>query len=117
MVAALLQSDPAVVEEAMAAPSAEADRITVETHLALQAGDFVALLGDMLRPREVWESELRAQGYQPWGGVTRKVWLVVGADPDSISGEARIARDNGLPIIDEQTLERILTGGGSVALA
>ena len=44
----------------------------------------------------------------PWDAVTRKVKLVAAADPDSLSGKARKARDYGIPIVDEAGLAAIL---------
>lgn len=37
------------------------------------------------------------------GVVSRKTTIVVAADPDSISGKARKARDLGIPIVDYAT--------------
>ncbi len=62
----------------------------------------------MTRSREVWEQELRNLGLVPWAAVTKKVKLVVAADPDSLSGKARKARDYGIPIVNEQTLASLL---------
>ncbi|TDW31086.1 exonuclease domain-containing protein [Cryobacterium psychrophilum] len=78
---------------------------------ALQPGDLVVLTGDMTRPREAWEGELLARGFTPWRAVTKKVKLVVAADPDSLSGKARKARDYGIPIVDEAALERMTRNG------
>jgi DNA polymerase-3 subunit epsilon len=38
--------------------------------------------------------------------VTKKVALLVAADPDSLSGKAREARDYGIPIVGEAALAR-----------
>lgn len=116
IVAALLQVEPAVIEQAMVAPPVRAVPVVVNAFRTLEPGDLVVLTGDMRRPREEWEQELRVRGFQPWSGVTKKVRLVVAADPDSISGKARKARDYGIPIIDETTLERFLASPGSMAL-
>ncbi|WP_251858277.1 exonuclease domain-containing protein [Herbiconiux sp. L3-i23] len=75
---------------------------------ALEAGDLVVLTGEMSRPRELWLSELEARGFVPWSAVTKKVKLVVAADPDSLSGKARKARDYGITIVDEAGLESLL---------
>lgn len=72
--------------------------------LPLATGDRIVLTGEMSRPREVIENELRARGYEPWAAVTKKVKLVVAADPDSLSGKARKARDYGIPIVGEDWL-------------
>src|SRR5690606_42168 len=64
----------------------------------LAPGDLIALTGDMSRPREQIEATLIAHGFIPWRAVTKKVRLLVAADPDSLSGKARKARDYGIPI-------------------
>jgi DNA polymerase-3 subunit epsilon len=74
---------------------------------ALLAGDLVVLTGEMSRTRSALERELRDLGLVPWRAVTRKVKLLVAADPDSLSGKARKARDYGIPIVDEATLARL----------
>ncbi|WP_292708318.1 BRCT domain-containing protein [Microbacterium sp. 67-17] len=49
-------------------------------------------------------SAARAVAVAPKPGVTKKVRLVVAADPDSLSGKARKARDYGIPIVGEEWL-------------
>jgi DNA polymerase-3 subunit epsilon len=71
---------------------------------ALAEGDLIVLTGEMSRPRDTIEVEIRAHGYVPWSAVTKKVKLVVAADPDSLSGKARKARDYGIPIVGEDWL-------------
>ena len=68
----------------------------------------VLLTGDMQRSRTEWEQDLTALGFVPWGAVTKKVKLVVAADPDSISGKARKARDYGIPIVNEAGLAMLI---------
>lgn len=75
---------------------------------ALLAGDLIVLTGDMVRDREDWHRELESRGFVPWSGVTKKVKLVAAADPDSLSGKARKARDYGIPIVDERGLTALL---------
>jgi len=43
-------------------------------------------------------------GYTPWNGVTKKVKLVINADPDSLSGKTKKARDYGIPVVVESAL-------------
>lgn len=74
----------------------------------LEPGALIVLTGEMTRPRSEWESDLFARGFQPHGAVTKKVALVAAADPDSLSGKARKARDYGIPIVDELTLGRLI---------
>lgn len=80
--------------------------------LQLQAGDLVVLTGEMTVPREVWEQRLRALGLVPWAAVTKKVAVVVAADPDTLSGKARKARDYGIPVVTEAWLEATATALG-----
>ena len=75
---------------------------------SLEPGDLIVLTGDMVRDREDWHRELEARGFVPWTGVTKKVKLVAAADPDSLSGKARKARDYGIPIVGEQGLSDLL---------
>lgn len=77
----------------------------------LEPGDKVVLTGEMRRPREEWHRYLEGQGFVPWGAVTKKVKLLVAADPDSLSGKARKARDYGIPIVDERGLETLVATG------
>jgi DNA polymerase-3 subunit epsilon len=58
----------------------------------------------MSLPRAAIELELVARGFSPWPAVTKKVALVVAADPDSLSGKARKARDYGIPVVGESAL-------------
>lgn len=74
----------------------------------LGVGDLIVLTGDMVRPRDDWHGELVARGFVPWAGVTKKVRLVVAADPDSLSGKAKKARDYGIPIVGEAGLTALL---------
>jgi DNA polymerase III subunit epsilon len=98
----------------LAPDSIEAAMIPREVSLSpvaafeLVAGDYIVLTGDMLRPRDEWHSELHNRGFVPWAAVTKKVKLVAAADPDSLSGKARKARDYGIPIVGEQGLADLL---------
>ncbi len=74
----------------------------------LQPGDMVVLTGDMSKPRDDIEGHLRDAGYVPHRAVTKKVKLLVAADPDSLSGKARKARDYGIPVVGEDYLWRAL---------
>jgi len=75
---------------------------------ALIVGDLIVLTGEMRRGRDDWHGELIARGFVPWAGVTKKVKLVVAADPDSLSGKAKKARDYGIPIVGEEGLVALL---------
>lgn len=90
-------------------PSPTEVRENAPTAFALERGDLIVLTGDMLRPRTQWEGILREHGLLPHPAITKKVKLLVAADPDSLSGKARKARDYGIPIVGEDTLQRMLT--------
>lgn len=74
----------------------------------LESGDLIVLTGEMSRPRSAWEAELHTRGYTPHDAITKKVRLLVAADPDSLSGKAKKARDYGIPIVNEDGLQRLL---------
>lgn len=109
-VAALLQIEPAALEAAVQGPPPAAERMEVSTRPILRPGDLVVLTGEMTRGREEWEADLVDHGFVPWRAVTKKVRLVVAADPDSESGKARKARDYGIPIVNESTLAKLVEG-------
>jgi DNA polymerase-3 subunit epsilon len=81
---------------------------TSSTLFHLAPGDLIVLTGDMARSRDDWQRELRERGFVPWDAVTKKVKLVAAADPDSLSGKARKARDYGIPIVSEAGLTALL---------
>lgn len=75
----------------------------------LTPGDLIVLTGEMERPRDDWHRELIERGFVPKPAITKKVALVVAADPDSLSGKARKARDYGIPIVGERALATLLS--------
>ena len=74
----------------------------------LLAGDLVVFTGDMDVPREEWIARAAAAGLVAHSGVTKKVTLVIAADPDSLSGKARKAADYGIPIVTERAFAGLL---------
>lgn len=72
----------------------------------LQPGDRVVITGDTRRTRDDWIDRLIDAGLEH-GGVSKATRLLVAADPDSLSGKAKKARDYGIPIITEAAFERI----------
>lgn len=64
--------------------------------------------GDMELPREVWTARAEMAGLVAHPSVTKRVALVVAADPGSLSTRARKAADHGIPIVGEQAFDRIL---------
>ncbi|OFR37360.1 exonuclease domain-containing protein [Corynebacterium sp. HMSC077D03] len=87
-----------------------------ELGISLSAGDRVTFTGQFDLPREEWERRAMAVGLSV-GGVTKKSVLLVAANPDSMSGKARKAREYGVPIIGETAFARLLgnmSGGGQL---
>jgi len=74
----------------------------------LVEGAQIVLTGEMQRPREHWHALLVARGYVPRPAVTKKIALVAAADPDSLSGKAKKAREYGIPVVGEQWLSEKL---------
>ncbi|MBC7592189.1 MAG: DNA polymerase III subunit epsilon [Salinibacterium sp.] len=109
-VARLLGLPPAAVAAAMVAPSVAVVAVDAASpeRFALTLGDIVVLTGEMQRPRADWHAELTQRGFVPGAGVTKKSRLVVAADPDSLSGKARKARDYGIPVVSEAGLSSLL---------
>lgn len=113
-VAGLLGLDEAEVDSAVGAASetGASSEDFMPSHTAqmfsLKPGDLVVFTGEMSIPREVWMERAAAVGLVPWGNVTKKVALVVAADPDSLSGKARKASDYGIPIVNEDGFAQML---------
>lgn len=108
-----LASVAELLEIDVATRSASAGDIPPTTEFpafALEPGDMIVLTGDMVRGRSDWEAELLERGFVPRPTVTKKIKLVVAADPDSLSGKAKKARDYGIPIVNEDGLRKILKG-------
>lgn len=81
---------------------------SASSRFALRRGDLVVFTGSMDEPRDVWERRAGAAGLVPHPAVTKKVRLVVAADPDSMSGKARKAESYGIPVVSEAGFARIL---------
>ncbi|PPH48574.1 DNA polymerase III subunit epsilon [Rathayibacter sp. AY1C9] len=81
----------------------------VVDRFSLEPGDLVVLTGEMRRTRQEWTTVLEDCGLIAHPGVTKKVKLVVAADPDSLSGKARKARDYGIPVVSEDGLAALLS--------
>ena len=108
----LLSLEPAALSAAVQPPtaSARADAAALAPTAAfrLEPGALIVLTGEMRRPRPEWEATLTDAGFVVWPAVTKKVHVVFAADPDSLSGKARKARDYGIPVHAEHMLERLL---------
>ncbi len=67
---------------------------------ALEPGDRVVFTGEVPGlSRDALVAEAEALGLVPMSSVSRRTKVVVAADPDSISGKARMARERGVPVI------------------
>lgn len=92
----------------MGAADAGAPRPSATDRFTLEPGDMIVLTGQMARERSEWEAILHRLGFVSHPGVTKKIKLLVAADPDSLSGKAKKARDYGIPVVDEAGLARLL---------
>ncbi|MFF2051136.1 exonuclease domain-containing protein [Leifsonia sp. NPDC058194] len=103
----VLSIDEDVVVSSLAeAPAVPAPPMT--TGFRLEPGDIVVLTGEMSKPREAWAEVLTRLGLIVKNNVVKKTKLLVAADPDSLSGKAKTARDYGITIVNEAGLERLL---------
>lgn len=109
-VGALLYLDAELIAGAVDDVRPQEAEAATPSAFVLTRGDLVVLTGEMTRARSEWENDLRARGLVPHPAVTKKVALVVAADPDSLSGKARTARNYGIPIVNEDGLKSLLDG-------
>jgi len=111
-VAALLQVPDSLLTAALAPRTAGSlqavDAARTPAAFTLPPGATVVLTGEMSRPRADLEAALTSAGYRVAAAVSKKVSLVVAADPDSLSGKARKAREYGVPVVGEEFLGRLL---------
>ncbi|WP_062432477.1 exonuclease domain-containing protein [Herbidospora daliensis] len=108
LVADLLHLPRARVDVLLASTAAPEE---VRERFRLRPGDLVVFTGEMDRGREYWEDRAREASMVPHGNITKKVRLLVAADPDSLSGKARKAREYGIPIVTPESFERMLAAG------
>jgi len=112
-VARLLSLSEARLAQALAGPDRSSalpapGPAKAATRFRLEPGARITLTGQMERERDDWYAELSSLGFIPSNGVSKMVNLVVAADPDSLSGKARKAREYGIPIVDEVGLVALL---------
>ncbi|MCA0296901.1 MAG: DNA polymerase III subunit epsilon [Actinobacteria bacterium] len=103
-VAACLGLAPDEVSRSLAIESPTAS-VSLGT-INLRPGDRVVITGDTHRTRDEWIDRLLEAGLEH-GVVTKATRVLVAADPDSLSGKAKKARDYGIPVITEAAFERI----------
>ena len=89
------------------APEAGGEFIAPAT-FRLRLGDLVVFTGDMAEPRDTWVGRASRAGLVAHPNVTKRVALVVAADPDSLSGKARKAAAYGIPIVTEHAFAGML---------
>lgn len=95
------------VDQALAAACEHAAQPEAGATFRLETGDAICLTGTMSTPREALGALATNVGLQV-GGLTKGTRLLVAADPDSLSGKARKARDYGIPIVNEECFRRLL---------
>ncbi|HZL03502.1 MAG TPA: exonuclease domain-containing protein [Cellulomonas sp.] len=102
--------DATLSSAAAATPAAPEIGVPVRApaRFCLNIGDLVVFTGDMDAPREEWIARAARAGLIAHSGVTKKVALVIAADPDSLSGKARKAADYGIPIVTEHAFSGLL---------
>ncbi|WP_326560729.1 exonuclease domain-containing protein [Micromonospora sp. NBC_01796] len=113
-VATLLDLPPNEVEgaigEALSGGSGIPAGPATTQRFSLTAGDIVVFTGQMDEPREVWEARAIGAGYDVGRSVTKKTTLLVAADPDSLSGKARLAHKYGIPVVRPAAFLTMLHG-------
>ncbi|GIF12678.1 exonuclease domain-containing protein [Actinoplanes teichomyceticus] len=78
------------------------------TSWRLNPGDTVVFTGSMNPSREIWEADAARHGLNTGDNVTKKTRLLVAADPDSMSGKAKKARQYGVPIVHPSAYKAML---------
>ncbi|AEV87574.1 DNA polymerase III subunit epsilon [Actinoplanes sp. SE50] len=101
-VAELLGLTSADVDRALAEPAAQV------TRWQLTPGDQVVFTGDLHPPREHLEVDALTHGLRTARKVTKQTRLLVAADPDSLSGVAKLARQYGIPIVTPAAYKTML---------
>jgi DNA polymerase-3 subunit epsilon len=76
--------------------------------ISLVPGDVIAFTGQMPGARDEYERRAAARGLKVGDNVTKATRLLVAADPDSLSGKAKKARQYGLPIIGAGAFDELL---------
>jgi DNA polymerase-3 subunit epsilon len=98
LVARLVGLDSGDVDKALALVADTPPERRVESW-RLHPGDVVVFTGAMRESREYWQDHARALGLVAGDGVTKKTRLLVAADPDTLSGKAKKARQYGIPVV------------------
>jgi len=117
-VAVLLDLPPGEVDAALEAaregtgsdgdPNCAPQPTPSSCRFSLSPGDLIVFTGDMDVSREEWIVRAADAGLVQHPGVTKRVALLIAADPDSLSGKARKAVDYGIPIVTERAFAHML---------
>ncbi|MGH4002025.1 MAG: exonuclease domain-containing protein [Pseudonocardiaceae bacterium] len=97
-----------VDQETLTASPGTSDAGVQLGRFAIKPCDIVVLTGEMTVPRAVWEERASQAGLSVGKSVTKKTKLLVAADPDSLSGKARTARQYGIPVVTEAAFGRFV---------
>jgi DNA polymerase-3 subunit epsilon len=76
--------------------------------LTLRPGDKVVLTGAMSRERDDIVAQATAAGVRVTTGVSKQTTMLVAADPDSLSGKAKKARQLAVPVVSEAAFLAVL---------
>ncbi|GAB2968649.1 hypothetical protein LWP59_27235 [Amycolatopsis acidiphila] len=107
-VAIALGLDPGEVESVLAEERTSDAPTTSSAGLVLRPGDRIVLTGDMKLARAEIVGRATAAGLRVTGTPSSKTRVVAAADPDSLSGKAKKARQLGVPIVGEDFFLRAL---------
>jgi DNA polymerase-3 subunit epsilon len=100
-VARLLGLPDHAVSDALEAAVSPAEHVPLPGAFTLAPGAKIAFTGEAQGfNREEMEAQAEALGLRVMTSVSKKTALVVAADPDSLSGKARKARELSIPMVD-----------------
>lgn len=117
LVAGLLGLQPDEVDQALAHEAAPESAGCDFGHFCLRPGDRIVFTGEAPGlDREDLKYQAQVLGLHVTGSVSGKTDLVVAADPDSLSGKARRARELGVPIVGYQSYFTMLESIGDRGL-
>ena len=96
------------VEAALNASELECAKLPlINLNFSLQPGDRIVFTGEH-QDRSAFEALASHGGLIVSPAVSKKTRLVIAADPDSLSGKARRARELGIPVVGYDSLQRLL---------
>jgi DNA polymerase-3 subunit epsilon len=107
-VAFLVGLTPAAVDEALTEAAKAPTAANARERWQLRPGDMVVFTGAMVPEREIWQADASAAVLAVGHNVTKKTRLLIAADPDSLSGKAKRARQYGIPIVHPAAYRKML---------